>query len=211
MEIYEDVLARASALEAQGFLIEREIKQEESYIQDDFSIRLVEELGKSRNVIQIVHPEINDEKEFDELCMKFQKEYEQILNEDDPRKALECIGRLAYSLFRNLPFWLGTCSITEWLIGALVTYKNIELDYQPAKTSLHLDWEAFFTPDIEEYAKWFANTLSPKLGKNDMPSLSTVSLFALPSSFGQKALEDKEALLPNHSKCASRINRLGPN
>ena len=122
------------------------------YSNNDFIITI------NKDEYMFSYPLVADRKAFSKNCQALQPDFDALLtwNGDDLDEFVKGLGRLSYSLYRQLPFFLGTSAIVHWLTRAVARYKGVELGpLQDNENDLPLDWEAFLTYEREKYANWF--------------------------------------------------------
>ncbi|QMT61473.1 hypothetical protein [Legionella sp. PC997] len=138
------------------------------FIEDDIVLTITfEDYGKndSKTAINIDHCPTPFNQDYRDRSSYFQVQFELIqpyfqdciewTPDQDIKEFLKSAGKLAYSLARLQPVGRGNSAIVEWMVRGLAHEKNIELG--PFNhNELGWDFKAFLTPNIDDYAQWFA-------------------------------------------------------
>jgi len=135
----------------------------------------VEIRDKKEISFKICHPVLTNYDDAQPYYKLMQSRLDHILQLKNPENIEQTkllmahIGRLAYHLYRMLPYRLGTAAITDWLIRGLAKAKGLNIgptmnnySYQKENNAdvnswkeLPLDWEAFLTFNEIDYGQWF--------------------------------------------------------
>lgn len=152
-----------------NILHNKNMNSELPFIEDDVALTItLHDYGKDndRTFIIIDHSPTPFAEDYRDKSSYFQIEFELIepyfkacLNwnpSEDVKEFLMNAGKLAYSLARLQPVGRGNSAIAEWMVRSLAKTNNIKLGTFNHSEQIGWDFKAFLTPDIQDYAIWFA-------------------------------------------------------